>query len=155
MIQRIQSVYLLLTAVLMALTFFLPLMGFSTEEGTSLFYSYKLVDAAGVSETNPWYLMVLTLMSFAIPFGTIFRFKNRLLQMRMCVVSMVLIGGTAVMLAFYCYRFYTLFAAQAEVFAASFKLTLVCPLVALLFAWLAMRAIFRDEMLVRAADRIR
>ncbi|MBQ8581834.1 MAG: DUF4293 family protein, partial [Alistipes sp.] len=28
-------------------------------------------------------------------------------------------------------------------------------LVALLFTWLAMRAIFKDEMLVRAADRIR
>ncbi|MBR1995462.1 MAG: DUF4293 family protein, partial [Alistipes sp.] len=31
----------------------------------------------------------------------------------------------------------------------------LCPVAALLFVWLASRAIFRDEMLVRAADRIR
>ena len=32
---------------------------------------------------------------------------------------------------------------------------IVLPLVCLLFAYLAARAIFRDELLVRAADRIR
>jgi len=36
-----------------------------------------------------------------------------------------------------------------------YKMTLLCPVAALLFVWLASRAIFRDEMLVRAADRIR
>ena len=155
MIQRIQTLYLLAATALMALVFFLPLMGSSTEQGTSLFYSYKLVDSEGISTSSPWYLMFLVLMAGVIPFGTIFRYKNRLLQIRMCVVSMVLMGGSIAMLAFYCYRFYTLFAAQSEVFAASFKLTLLCPFAALLFTWLAMRAIFRDEMLVRAADRIR
>ena len=36
-----------------------------------------------------------------------------------------------------------------------FKPAIVLPLVCLLFAYLAARAIFRDELLVRAADRIR
>ena len=36
-----------------------------------------------------------------------------------------------------------------------FKPAIVLPLVCLLFAYLAARAVFRDELLVRAADRIR
>lgn len=36
-----------------------------------------------------------------------------------------------------------------------FKPAIALPVVALLFAFLAARAIFRDEMLVRSADRIR
>ena len=35
------------------------------------------------------------------------------------------------------------------------KPAIMLPLVCLLFAYLAARAIFRDELLVRAADRIR
>ena len=52
--------------------------------------------------------------------------------------------------------FYQLFAdLSPELLAASYKVTLLFPLVSMLFVWLAMRAIFRDEMLVKAADRIR
>ena len=35
------------------------------------------------------------------------------------------------------------------------KPAVVLPLVCLLFAYLAARAVFRDELMVRAADRIR
>ena len=156
MIQRIQTLYLLAATVLMAVTFFAPLATFGTVEGLSTLYAYQLVDPAGVSESNPYYLHLLVLLTMALPFGTIFRYKRRLVQIRWCVVEMVLLVGVVLMLGLYCYRFYTLFReASPEIFAASFKVTLLCPFVALLCSWLAMRAIFRDEMLVRAADRIR
>lgn len=35
------------------------------------------------------------------------------------------------------------------------KPAIALPLVCLLFTWLALRAIFRDEMLVRSLNRIR
>ena len=156
MIQRIQTLYLLATPILQPLTFFMPLATFGTTEGVSTLYAYELVDAAGVATTNPYYLWFLVILAMALPLGTIFRFKKRLTQIRWCVVEMVLIVGVVLMLGLYLYRFYTLFAeASPEVFICSFKVTLLCPLVALLSTWLAMRAIFRDEMLVRAADRIR
>ncbi|MDE7006291.1 MAG: DUF4293 domain-containing protein, partial [Alistipes sp.] len=39
--------------------------------------------------------------------------------------------------------------------AQGLRPAIVLPLVALLFVWLAARAIVHDEVLVRAADRIR
>lgn len=156
MIQRIQTLYLLAATILMAICFFAPLMSFGTEAGLSTVYSYQLVDPDGVVVSSPWHLAFLTLLTAVLPLGIIFRYKHRLAQIRFCVVEMVLLVGLIVMLGFYCYRYYTLFSELAsQVFSASYEVTLLCPLAALLFTWLASRAIFRDEMLVRAADRIR
>lgn len=156
MIQRIQTIYLLIATVAMGLWLFLPLMTFGTTEGLSTLYVRELVDAEGVATPNPWYLHLLVLLTAVLPLGTIFRYKRRLTQIRWCVVEMVLLGGVMVVAGLYCYRFYTLFQeASLALFAVTFKATLVAPVVALLFTWLAMRAIFRDEMLVRSADRIR
>ncbi len=156
MIQRIQTLYLLAATILMAITFGAPLIDFGTTEGVSTLYAYRLVNAFGNSETTPWYLMFLIIVTMVLPFITIFGYKKRLTQIRWCIVEMVLLAGTIVMLGLYCYRFYTLFQeASAALFSATFKLTLVCPLIALFLTWRASRAIFRDEMLVRDTDRIR
>ena len=156
MIQRIQTLYLLAATVLMALAFFLPLMTFGTIEGVATVYSYQVVDAAGVVEALPWYLSFLFLLTMVLPLGTIFRFKKRLTQIRWCVVEIVLLVGVVLMEMLYAYRFNQLFSSLSpEVLASSYKVTMLFPLVSMLFVWLAMRAIFRDEMLVRAADRIR
>lgn len=156
MIQRIQTLYLLAATILMALVYFMPLMTFGTIEGLATVYTYKMVDGLGIVEATPWYLSALTLMAMVLPFGTIFRYKKRLTQIRWCAVELVLLVGVVLMEAFYGYRFYQLFAdLSPELLAASYKVTLLFPLVSMLFVWLAMRAIFRDEMLVRAADRIR
>lgn len=155
MIQRIQTLYLLLAAALMALAFFLPTALFTTEAGTAVFRFYELVGADGAVEKIPSYLMFLTLVSMALPLYIIFRYKNRLHQIRFCVVTMVLQVGVVLVSGLYCYRFYTLFGEVYEAFAMEIRWPICCPLVALLMTWLAMRAIFRDEMLVRAADRIR
>lgn len=155
MIQRIQTLYLLLATGLMALFFFLPIAHFTTEVGTALFKSYELVGADGVVEQIPSYLMFLSILAVALPFYVIFRFKNRLHQIRFCVVEMILQVGVLIVAGLYCYRLYALFAEAYEAFAMEVRWPILCPLAALLFTWLAMRAIFRDEMLVRAADRIR
>ena len=155
MIQRIQTLYLLGASVLMALTFFLPLGLFTTEAGEAVFRTYELVGADGVVEKVPSYLMFLTLVALWLPVYIIFLYKKRLAQIRFCVVEMVLLVGVVLMEAFYCYRLYSLFDETYEVLACSFRWPLLCPLAALLLTWLASRAIFKDELLVRAADRIR
>lgn len=161
MIQRIQTLYLLAATALMAITFFAPLMSFHLMDEVSTLYAYKLVDAAGQATCTPWHFSVLVGLTTILPFLIIFRYKNRLSQIRFCVVEVVLLVGLLVVGGLYCYRFYDLFTAQIatlanpELFAVGYKMTLLCPVAALLFVWLASRAIFRDEMLVRAADRIR
>lgn len=155
MIQRIQTLYLLGAVVLMALAFFLPLALFTTEAGTATFKAYELIGTDGVVEKVPSYLMFLMLVAMWLPLYIVFLYKKRLAQIRFCVVEMVLLVGVVLMEAFYCYRLYSLFDETYEVLACSFRWPPLCPLAALLLTWLAMRAIFKDEMLVRAADRIR
>lgn len=155
MIQRIQTVYLLLVALLMALAFFLPTAYFTTEAGTAVFRFYELTGADGVAMKIPSYLMFLSILALALPLYIIFRFKNRLHQIRFCVVEMILLVGVLLVAALYIYRLFTLFSETYEAFALEIRWPMLCPLVALLFSYLAMRAVFRDEMLVRAADRIR
>lgn len=155
MIQRIQTLYLLFATVLLAITFFAPLATFSTEAGVTVFRSYELVHPDGVSESTV-YIMFLALLAMVVPFGTIFRYKNRMQQIRFGVVEVVLLLGLIVVEAIYCFRFDALFKAAApQIYSVELKLPLFFPIVALIFVWLAIRAIFRDEMLVRAADRIR
>lgn len=155
MIQRIQTLYLLGASLLMAFAFFLPLGIFTTEAGEAVFKSYELVGADGVVEKIPSYLMFLTALAMALPLYIIFRYKNRLHQIRFCVVEMVLLVGVLIIEGLYCYRLYSLFDEAYEAFAIEIRWPIICPVVALLLTWLAMRAIFHDEMLVRAADRIR
>ena len=104
----------------------------------------------------PPYLGILLVLAALLPLVTIFLFRRRLLQIRLCAVEMVLLIGALVMEAVYYFRLKALFADLAATAAhASLKLPMIFPLLALFFVFLASRAIFRDEMLVRAADRIR
>ena len=99
-------------------------------------------------------IIALVALACVLPFITIFLFKRRLLQLRLCVVEMVLLVGSAVMEGVYYFLSYRVFAEQTF-HTQVLKPAVVLPLVCLLFAYLAARAVFRDELMVRAADRIR
>lgn len=67
---------------------------------------------------------------------------------------MVLMVGVVVMEAIYYFLSVRLFADFAF-HTQGFRPAIALPLVSLFFMYLAARAIFRDELMVRAADRIR
>jgi len=115
----------------------------------------ELLEAAridGASEARIFFTIVLRLLAPAMV--TIFLFRRRLLQIRLCVVEMVLLLGSLVMEGVYYFLSWRVFS-DLTFHTQGFKPAIVLPLVCLLFAYLAARAIFRDELLVRAADRIR
>lgn len=149
MIQRIQTLYLLIVAALMALTLFLPLAWFGVGGEQFDLYAFALRASSGEVMRPPVYTGIVLVAACVLPLVTIFLFKRRLLQIRLCVVEMVLLAGAEVMLAAYYF-----FGHGATDFQGM-KPAIALPLVSLLFAWLAARAIFRDERLVRSLDRIR
>ena len=149
MIQRIQTLYLLIIAALMAVTLFSGLAWFAGDAGEFGLYAFGLKTAEGELVQSTVYMGVLLALACALPLVTVFLFRRRLLQIRLCVVEMVLLLGSLVMEGVYYFLSWRVFHTQG------FKPAIVLPLVCLLFAYLAARAIFRDELLVRAADRIR
>lgn len=145
---------MLIVTALMAVTLFAPLAWFAGEAGEFGLYAFSLKTAAGEAVQPTVYMGVVLALACVLPFITIFLFKRRLLQLRLCVVEMVLLVGSAVMEGVYYFLSYRVFAEQTF-HTQVLKPAVVLPLVCLLFAYLAARAVFHDELMVRAADRIR
>lgn len=152
MIQRIQTLYLLIVALLAITMNFVSLGMFTTETA-----SFNLT-TCGVSTLesgeglamSTWALCALMCVIALLTFCSMFLFKKRILQMRMIGFSMLLWVGFGVATAL----FVSIIGGELH---ASFRmgLPLALPLVALILDWLAIRSIGADEALVRSLDRIR
>ncbi len=152
MIQRVQSLYLLAIAALMATAVFTPLAYFVAGVEEFELYAFALKGAENSYSTI--YMGVVVALAAVVPFVTIFLFKNRMLQIRLCAVELVLLIGCAVFMAIYYYLGGRMFA-DLEFNTQGLRIAVVFPLMSLILDYLAMRAIFHDEMLVRSLDRIR
>lgn len=154
MIQRIQSLYLLLATLCIGATLLLPLVQYT--DGTTEFTlkAFMVSDGSTSSLLPTLYLSILVSLSTLVPFVTIFLFKHRLLQIRLCIAEVVLLTGCAIMTGLYCYLAYRA-VSEIPFGAVSVKIWTVLPIVAIGFVVLAIRAIFRDEMLIRSLNRIR
>jgi hypothetical protein len=88
---------------------------------------------------------------------TIFLFKNRQLQIRLCgVLCVLLIGALAVIGGFTYSIVNNIFADFAISWSnIAFRLPVIMPLISVIITPIAMRAILKDEILVRSLDRIR
>ncbi len=149
MLQRIQTLHLLVISALCGLMFFLPLMWFAHEgDQVSMTALGLMVEDTTIGRT-PIYLPILLGAATLLPLVTIFLFKRRMLQIRLCAVEAVLLIGVAAMEAM------LYFGPQNTLDAGALQPASFAPVAALLFVWLAARAIFRDELLVRSLDRIR
>ena len=149
MIQRIQSVYLLVVSILMVICMCSPVGSIiaSTNE-ISEFGNLCITMPDGTKDYAPWALFVILLVVALLAFGTIFLFKKRMLQIRLTIFSSVMLIGyyaTLVALIF--------MLAEDTTFSASW--TICLPFVGIILNWLAIRGIGADEALVKAYDRLR
>jgi hypothetical protein len=151
MIQRIQSVYLLLVTALLASNIFLPIGAFLDKSGMLYPFTplHVALPSAGLNYT-PWGQLALLILGALISFATIFLYKNRKLQIRMCTFNTLILAGYYIV--FLMFMFMTKNSIPAT-FQFSFGLCL--PLIAMILNFLAIRAIRKDEDKVKAADRIR
>lgn len=152
MLQRIQTVYLLIITVLMMLTLFMPLALMQARE---LMYAFDVMGLSTIKEPiellyPTWALVALTSVAALLALITIFLYKNRVLQIRLCVFNAVLMLGFYALFAFYTLNFKA--DLQAELMV---KIALSFPLIALILNYLAIRSIGADEMLVRSLNRLR
>lgn len=154
MIQRIQTLYLLVATILMSFTLFMPIASFGVAGATYELSAFSLT-CGEASESTIWMGILLSLAT-ALPLVTIFLFKNRTLQIRLCAVEIVLLIGSLVMIGLYYWLTSRLFeGGELVVDHRQFGWGAPMPIVSLVVTYLASRAIFKDEVLVRSLDRIR
>lgn len=154
MIQRIQTVYLLIITILMITILFLPLANLMIGN------DYFTFDATGLSATTSeqaeliypsWALFALSAVIALIAMITIFLFRKRILQIRLCIFNALL------MIGFYGLFVYQIWDIKQTVDSVEFfgKIALTFPLICLVLNYLAIRNIGADEVLVRSLDRLR
>jgi len=153
MIQRIQSVYLLLVAVLMGITLFSPL--FVLRSGSELFdfYTYGIIpqDADSVIVKHTYGVISMCAISALLALLNIFLYKKRKLQIRVGYLTSFFILFFYATLATYFYFIGNRMAADPS----SLHYGLILPVIALIFNLLAIHKVKKDEKLVRSLDRIR
>ncbi len=157
MLQRIQTVFMILVILLMATSLFFNVWSFeSAEEGVSyLMTPFGLeMEAAGeepVSQTIPYVLLaVLAIASITVAAIEITKFKNRLLQIKLGTLNSVILAITTVLGVYLA----TDLSGSKEV-AGEYGIFIFMVPAALICNALANRFIHRDEKLVRSVDRIR
>ncbi len=154
MIQRIQTIYMLLSSILVAMSIFMPLAYFATTGEFYDLYAAGLRDVDGVLVQRTIYMFLLLIACAVLPIVNIFLFNNRMLQIRLCIVEGVLLVGANIMMGVYYFLSYRLFS-DFEIYTQGFKPALMFPLIAILFCYLAAKAILSDELKIRSIDRIR
>ncbi|MBK7883335.1 MAG: DUF4293 domain-containing protein [Chitinophagaceae bacterium] len=135
MIQRIQSVWLLLAAIAVFLT-----LKFSFFSGINS----KGIPGAVIGSTT-FILLLTTIATGSLAMINIFLFKKRILQLRLCIFGILL----QILLIFLYIR------EVKNYMQVTYSLTAVLHLVAIAAFFLAARGINKDEKLIKESNRLR
>ncbi len=162
MIQRIQSLYLLVAMTALSLLFFFPLAEVKLNSMMSLPIELGGIQddlMEGIRVGQYWFLgfTVLSLLIFSGMIFILFSYKNRVRQMRFGkVVSLLLVLLTGLLLLGLDQVASAMHPAHDGNEPIIFYHWVVyMPIVSLVFMTLAIRGIRKDELLVRASDRLR
>jgi hypothetical protein len=155
MLQRIQTVYLLITAALFVALFFVPVATLQSGGDAYIFDVTGLNSIAEQPEliTPTWSLLALAGIITVITFSIIFLYKRRVLQIRLCVFNSLIIIGFSVLTAYYLWQLSKSPSLPGVKIIPSVWCAL--PIIALIFNYLAIRKIGIDEALVRSLERLR
>ena len=150
MLQRIQTIYLLLAAACMVLASVLPLATF-TFNGQPVTFEAMGFYLNGELIFNTWGLSTLGVISAILSLIVVFLYKKRILQIRLTVMNIILMVG------FYLFFLFLIFMRNPEADTTFEKvgIGLIMPAIAIILSYLAIRKIGEDEVLVRSLDRLR
>jgi hypothetical protein len=159
MIQRVQSIYLLLAIIAVTLIFFIDLAYF--EAGGSSYamdlYSVEASDGGEEVATPAYWLwssILVTVLDLVL-IAALFLFKQRMKQLRLVHLSYLLEAGAIVLLTFSIDHSGAGLVEDPSALSTSYWIAWYMPVVAFAFSFLAARGIKKDEELVRSVDRLR
>lgn len=144
MLQRVQTLYMLAVVGFMTALCFCPLATYLADEVAGEFMAFDF-----------WWIGTLFALCAAVPFVTIWLYKNRFLQVRLLCVEAVLLVGAQAFALWYAIGFTKNVVAMGKIAMTSIETPTFFPLVCIILTLLAIRGVVKDERLVRSLDRIR
>lgn len=164
MIQRIQTMFLLIAFIATVLLFFFPVASiteFTQVQSELLETDYYELSAAGFNDPSPgskpelssyafFPVIVILIMEMILIGFTIFQYKNRVYQLKLVkmgvFLNIVLVAGIFLNYP----KLFTDSPIEIEPGIGAYF-----PLISLIFLVIAYRYILKDEKLVKSADRLR
>ncbi len=159
MLQRVQSLLLLGVAICMILILFFPIWeeqsASQTQETTLDAYTLALISSEGTSsqiqqEDNTIVIAVLAVVAAITAFYEIFRFRNRLTQMKLGALNNLIMLGSLGACWYYSFEGEAYLPGRGD-----YEIGFFLPAIAIMLNIFANRFIRRDEKLVRSVDRLR
>lgn len=154
-IQRWQSVFLLIAVVLMGLFSFMQLGQIQatdlTINFTALGFSQEGIPTQGATIFHPistWYLFAVSLLSAILSLIAIFSFKNFTLQKRLCLISEVCFICIIIAGAILGYQSF-------DGATISWNSIVCAPFISMISVAMAYQRICADERLIRDSERLR
>lgn len=151
MIQRVQTLWLILAAVLMVITAFLPVARLIPDDIDQSLIIYNGVITGGACRLSALVLLFPSLLSLAFLADVycIFKFADHKKQLRLCSSVMFIL-----------FLWYVSYFSLLNIFAAgdmqvTYSLNALIPFLAMVCVFLAKRRIRYDDELKRSVDRIR
>ncbi|MDB4583589.1 DUF4293 domain-containing protein [Draconibacterium sp.] len=147
MIQRIQTVFILVAGLLVGSLYVAKFADLSVNQELHTFTAFGIFKGeALVFDGLPImiFIGIIALLHLVI----IFLYKKRIRQIRMLAFTIVLLLGLFGLFFYFTY-------AGFDGATVAFKAPIAFPIVAIILDYLAIRAIGKDEALVRSMDRIR
>ena len=150
MIQRLQTVFLLLAIISLGLFLWLPLVGVETTNFTDATSGWQISHTLRITGEPYIYFinLILTGSAMGLSFIAIFMFKYRSLQSMLCWFAIPLIAGAEA----FVYFKYTTRVFRGDVLLTPWNLL---ALVAIAFHIAAIIYIRKDEKLIQSVDRLR
>ncbi|QJB33985.1 DUF4293 domain-containing protein [Chitinophaga oryzae] len=146
MIQRIQSLYLLLAAGAGAATLSFDLWKAKLSNGT----------VTAVNASSNYLLFVLYVIIILLAVVCIFLFKKRKLQFRLTIFNILFVFAALG------YQYYVvqqtankLAAGGITITSASYQVASFLPVLLIVLLFMAARGIYKDEKLIKSLDRLR
>ncbi|RZK75233.1 MAG: DUF4293 family protein [Pedobacter sp.] len=152
MIQRIQSVWLLLASITIFLLLAIPVA--SSVEGGKEFWiqatgMFQQENGVTTKAANFTPLIISVIAVGLMCIAVIFNFKKRSLQKRLCFVLIAMV----VLLSFWIFTYVQKI--PGGLANITYDAGVALPILAIVFCALAVRGITKDEQLLRSADRLR
>ena len=154
MIQRIQSIYLLISVIILSFLLSNPIAEIFISEKLYLVLYFNKIKSITNSEFVPistWPVAVLLISIMLIGILALFQYKNRILQIRLCVLNILLMFGLTGLIYFLTKTTANQMNAQSN----AFLWPVILPYISIILTYLAIKRIQKDEKLVKDYDRIR
>lgn len=147
-IQRIQTVYLIIAIILMVVFAFFPALSFELG-GREFVYGALETGKVGVTHFDPLMLMLIVLISL-LALIDIFLYKNLQRQMTVCFVDIII--GLAMLVAI-CIQAYMV--GSRDGVTLTWQWYLALPVLSIIFLMLAHKSMSKDKKMLRDSDRLR